>query len=154
LKRTALKGFISVIICLIFACSTFSATTEEVKQKIIDTANDMGIEPAIVLSIAKIESGFNQNAKSAGGHIGVFQLSGATAKSMGFDPYNLDENIKAGITYYKRMYNTFGSMELAVAAYNAGPVAIKRCNNTIPERTKPFVSKIMKNYEIYKNMEL
>ena len=114
----------------------------------------MGIEPAIVLSIAKTESGFNQNARSAGGHIGVFQLSPATAKTMGYNPYDLDENIKAGVTYYKKMYNTFGSMELAVAAYNAGPVAIKRNNNTIPERNKPFVTRIMKNYNIYKNASL
>lgn len=154
MKKIVFKGFVSVILCLIFTCSTFAASADEVKQKIIAVANDMGVEPAIVLSIAKVESGFNQNAKSAGGHIGVFQLSGATAKSMGFDPYNLDENIKAGITYYKKMYNTFGSMELAIAAYNAGPVAVKRCNNTIPSKTKPFVSKIMKNYEIYKNAEL
>lgn len=151
MKKIIFKGLILFIICIVASCNVFAETTEEVKQKIIATANEMGVEPAIVLSIAKTESGFNQNARSAGGHIGVFQLSGATAKSMGYNPYNLDENIKAGITYYKNMYNTFGSMELAVAAYNAGPVAIKRCNNTIPERTKPFVSKIMKNYNIYKN---
>ena len=151
MKNFILKGLLPIIICIITACNAFAATTDEVKQKIIDTANDMGVEPAVVLSIAKTESGFNQNARSAGGHIGVFQLSPATAKTMGYDPYDLDENIKAGITYYKNMYNTFGSMELAIAAYNAGPMAIKRCNNTIPERNKPFVAKIMKNYNIYKN---
>jgi len=151
LKKTIFKGFLLIIAFIIASCNVFAATTEEVKQKIITTANEMGVEPAIVLSIAKTESGFNQNAKSAGGHIGVFQLSGATAKSMGYDPYNLDENIKAGITYYKNMYNIFGSMELAIAAYNAGPIAIKRCNNTVPAKTEPFVAKIMKNYNIYKN---
>ncbi len=154
MKRVIIRGLLSAILFAITTGFVFAATTEEVKQNIISQAKEMGVEPAIVLSIAKTESGFNQNAKSAGGHIGVFQLSGATAKSMGFNPYNLDENIKAGITYYKRMYDTFGSMELAIAAYNSGPVAIKRNNNTIPSKSKAFVSKIMKDYEIYKQADL
>ena len=69
---------------------------------------------------------------------------------MGLNPYDLDDNIKGGITYYKNMYNMFGSMELAVAAYNSGPVAIKRNNNTIPHHSKHFVSKIMADYKNYK----
>ena len=73
---------------------------------------------------------------------------------MGFNPYNLDENIKAGITYYKNMLNRFGSMELAVAAYNAGPEAIKRNNNIIPNHTKHFVNRIMNDYKYYKNSGL
>ena len=110
----------------------------------------MGVEPAIVLSIAKTESGFRQEARGYGGHIGVFQLSPATAKTMGLDPYNLDDNIKGGITYYKNMYDKFGSMELAVAAYNSGPEAVKRCNNAIPKHSQHFVSKIMNDYRTYK----
>ena len=139
------------IISLFAAASTFAAGTDSVKQNIISQAKSMGVEPAIVLSIAKTESGFNQAARGAGGYIGVFQLSHATAKHLGVDPYNLDENIKGGITYYKKMYERFGSMELAVAAYNAGPEAIRRNNNVIPQRTRPFVSKIMNDYRYYKN---
>ena len=107
-----------------------------------------------MLSIAKTESGFNQKAISKGGHIGVFQLSPQTAKTMGLNPYDLDQNIKAGISYYKNMYDQLGSMELAVAAYNTGLGAIKRNNNKIPERTKPFVNKIMRDYQKYKEMNL
>ena len=130
---------------------SFAAATDNVKQNIISQAKAMGVEPAIVLSIAKTESGFNQAARGAGGHVGVFQLSHATAKHMGIDPYNLDDNIKGGITYYKKMYERFGSMELAVAAYNAGPEAIRRNNNVVPKHTRPFVSKIMNDYKYYKN---
>ena len=148
------RGFLSGLLILLTSCAVFAVTTEEVKQNIINQAKEMGVEPAIVLSIAKTESGFRQEAKGAGGHIGVFQLSSATAKNMGYDPYNLDENIKAGITYYKNMYNMFGSMELAVAAYNSGPVAVKRNNNTIPHHSKHFVSRIMNDYKVYKNAGL
>jgi len=137
-----------------FALCVFANNSEEVKQNIITQSKTMGVEPAIMLSIAKTESGFRQSAVGAGGHIGVFQLSGATAKTMGINPYNLDDNIKGGITYYKNMYAMFGSMELAVAAYNSGPEAIKRCNYTIPKHSQHFVSKIMNDYRHYKNTGL
>ena len=140
--------------CVMTSASVFGATAEDVKKNIIEQAKAMGVEPAIVLSIAKTESGFRQEAKGAGGHIGVFQLSPATAKTMGFNPYDLDENIKAGITYYKNMYNMFGSMELAVAAYNSGPIAVKRCNNTIPHHSRHFVNRIMTDYKSYKSAGL
>ena len=139
--------------CFLLFSSTFAATTDDVKQNIVKQAKQMGVEPAIVLSIAKAESGFNQNVKSAGGHIGVFQLSHTTARNMGLDPYNLDDNIKGGIIYYKNMYNMFGSVELAVAAYNSGPYAVKKCNNTIPKHSQHFVNKIMKDYRYYKTVQ-
>lgn len=139
-------------IFVLFSSSVFAYTTEDVKQNIIKQAKIMGVEPAIVLSIAKTESGFNQSARGYGGHIGVFQLSHSTAKRMGLDPYDLDDNIRGGITYYKNMYDKFGSMELAVAAYNSGPEAIKRHNNTVPKHSKHFVTRIMNNYKYYKGV--
>ena len=142
--------FFVLAVCITMYCQTFAYTTEEVKQNIISQAKSMGVEPAIVLSIAKTESGFNQNAKSAGGHIGVFQLSHHTAKNMGLDPYKLEDNVKGGIIYYKNMYERFGSMELAVAAYNSGPEAVKRCNNTVPKHSQNFVNRIMSDYRYYK----
>ena len=152
--KVFLRGLFSVFVVLFLTSQVFASSTEEVKQNIIRQANSMGVDPAIVLSIAKTESGFRQEAKSSGGHIGVFQLSPHTAKTMGLNPYNLDDNIKGGITYYKNMYNRFGSMELAVAAYNSGPEAVKRCNNTIPAHSRRFVSRIMTDYKYYKGTGL
>ncbi len=110
----------------------------------------MGVDPAIMLSIAKTESGFRQNAKGASGTVGVFQLLPSTARNMGLDPYKLEDNVKGGIIYYQSMYKRFGSMELAVAAYNTGPDAIKRCNYTVPNHAKGFVSRIMTDYGYFK----
>lgn len=150
--RVIVKSLLSVIICMLITCSVFAESSEEVKQNIIRQAKEMGVEPAIVLSIAKTESGFNQNARGHGGHIGVFQLSHSAAKHMGVDPYKLDDNVKGGITYYKNMYNTFGSMELAVAAYNVGPEVLKRNNNVIPKYSQNFVNKIISDYKYYKSI--
>jgi soluble lytic murein transglycosylase-like protein len=153
--KNIIKNIFGILAILAFSINTaIASNVETVKQCIITQAKAMNVEPAIVLSIAKTESGFNQAARGAGGHIGVFQLSNATAKTMGINPYNLDENIKGGILYYKNMYDMFGSMELAVAAYNSGPVAIKRCNNTIPKHSQQFVTRIMSDYKSYKNSGL
>ena len=114
----------------------------------------MGVEPAIVLSIAKAESGFRQEARGAGGAVGVFQLMPSTAKNMGLNAYDINDNIKGGIQYYKSMYQKFGSMELAVAAYNTGPEAIKRSNYKIPRHAQGFVNKIMADYKYFKNQNL
>ncbi len=138
---------------LVFSCSAFCATTQEVKQNIIRQSKAMDVDPAIMLSIAKAESGFRQEAK-AGNNIGVFQLSTHIAKTMGINPYDLDDNIKGGIVYYKNMYNKFGSMELAVAAYNTGAGAITRNGNTVPSYARPFVNRIMNNYKSFKQTGL
>jgi len=109
----------------------------------------MGVDPAVMLSIAKTESGFRQEARG-GGAIGVFQLMPATARKLGVNPYILEENIKGGIIYYKNMYKMFGSVELAVAAYNTGPQAIKYANYKVPARAQGFVSRIMSDYNYFK----
>ena len=153
MKSVFFKGLLSFVVLLLLSMNTMAATTEEVKQNIISQAKAMGVDPAIVLSIARTESGFNQSARGVGGHhIGVFQLSHSAAKHMGLDPYKLDDNIKGGITYYKNLYDRFGSMELAVAAYNSGPEAVKRHNNTVPKHSQPFVNKIMSGYNYYKSI--
>ena len=148
------KIILTVFATLFLALNCFGATQTEVKQAIIKQAKEMGVEPAIVLSIAKAESGFRQEARGAGGTIGVFQLMPATARNMGLNAYDLNDNIKGGIQYYKSMYKTFGSMELAVAAYNTGPVAIKRNNYKIPKHAQGFVNRIMADYRYYKTQNL
>ena len=148
------KIIYTVFTLLIFATNCFGATQNEVKQAIIKQAKEMGVEPAIVLSIAKTESSFRQEAMGAGGTVGVFQLLPATAKNMGLNAYDLSDNIKGGIQYYKNMYQKFGSMELAVASYNTGPEAIKRNNYKVPKYAQYFVNKIMADYRYYKSQNL
>lgn len=118
-----------------------------VKESIVKHSLDLGIDPALALSIAKSESGFRHEARSAGGAVGVFQLMPSTARRLGVNPYYLSDNIKGGLMYYKRLYNMFGSTELALAAYNAGPGVVKRYNKVPPiGETRRFVSIIMTEY--------
>lgn len=143
--------FTIVLVTLCFAPAN-AADINSIKANIAKHAIEMGVDPAIALSIARTESGFNHNARSRHGAVGVFQLMPSTARRMGINPYSLNENIKGGIMYYKSMYKMFGSVELALAAYNAGPGNVKRYNNSIPPyaETRRFVSKIMTDYHYYK----
>lgn len=118
-----------------------------VKELIVKHSLEMGLDPALALSIAQKESNFKHESRSRYGAVGVFQLMPRTASKMGYNPYSLNDNIKAGITYYKQMYKMFGSIELALAAYNAGPGNVRKYKGIPPfKETKRFVSVIMSNY--------
>ncbi len=137
----------TITLVLMLAAPVQASDTNTVKATIVKHAISMGVDPAIALSIAKTESGYRHSARSSHGAVGVFQLMPSTARRMGLNPYSLNDNIKGGIMYYKMMYKMFGSMELALAAYNAGPGNVKKYNAVPPYgETKRFVSKIMTDY--------
>ena len=143
--------FTVALMCISFCAPAHASDVNTVKAAIVKHALEMGVDPAIALSIARTESGFRHEAKSRHGAVGVFQLMPSTAKRMGLNPYLLNDNIRGGIMYYKMMYKMFGSMELALAAYNAGPGNVKRYNAVPPyAETKRFVNKIMTDYHNYK----
>lgn len=143
-------GLVAIALSVMLCAQVQAAKVSEdvVKETIIKQSLEMNIDPALALSIAKKESGFKHELRSPHGAVGVFQLLPSTAKRMGYNPYYLSDNIKAGLTYYKMMYKMFGSTELALAAYNAGPGNVKRCGGQIPPyaETKRFVNVIMQDY--------
>ena len=150
-KKLVKTLLVAICIALIAPNTAFASQSpqENAKKLIVQTAQKMGVDPHMALSIAKIESNFNASAKSPRGAIGLFQLTPSTAKKLGYNPYYLNENIKAGLTYYKMMYKMFGSTELALAAYNAGPGNVKKYGGTIPpyKETRRFVNVIMQDYK-------
>ena len=123
-----------------------------VKEYIVKHSMELGIDPALALSLAKQESGFRHELKSPYGAVGVFQLLPSTAKKMGYNPYYLSDNIKGGLKYYLMMYKQFGSVELALAAYNAGPGNVAKYKGMPPfKETRIFVNQIMTEYKNQKN---
>ena len=143
----------AVALTTLSVSSSYSAISEDVvKETIVKHSMEMGVDPALALSIAKKESGFKHELKSSHGAVGVFQLLPSTANKIGYNPYYLSENIKAGLTYYKMMYKMFGSKELALAAYNAGPGNVKKFNAVPPyAETRRFVDKILAQQKIHQN---
>lgn len=144
-----------VFICAL--CINFAGTAKaaqspnEIKTAIVKTAVNMGVDPCIALSIAKIESEFIPTKKGGSGAVGLFQLMPDTARRLGVNPYIVNDNIRGGIMYYQMMYKKFGSIDLALAAYNAGPGNVARYKGIPPFReTQAFVSKIKSNANAFK----
>jgi soluble lytic murein transglycosylase-like protein len=96
----------------------------------------------------EIESAYNPSALSHAGAIGLGQLMPDTAETLGVDPHDIDENLDGSARYLLMMLERFGSEELALAAYNAGPEAVTRHGGIPPyEETKGHVAKVMAAFE-------
>ena len=110
------------------------------------------VDKDLVKSLIQVSSGGNQRAVSQSGAIGLMQLNPSVIKSLGIrNPYDAGENIRGGCNYLKSLLNQFGSMELAVAAFNAGPGEVQKYGKVPPfAETKKFVDAVMKKYKTLK----
>jgi len=107
-------------------------------------ARQNGIPEDLFLRLVQQESAFNQNAVSHKGAIGLAQLMPGTARQLGVNPRDPRENLEGGARYLRTQYERFGSWRLALAAYNAGPQAVRDHGGIPPYReTQNYVRKIL-----------
>ena len=127
------------------------------KNIIRSYAAKYGVEEALIYSVVKQESCFNEKALSRAGAIGLMQLMPATASYLKVkNPWNPEQNIHGGVKYLSRMLKRFkGNTKYALAAYNAGPGKVERYGGIPPYReTQHYVKKIMADYKRMKGMGL
>lgn len=99
-----------------------------------------GVPEELFARLVQQESGWNPNAQSNKGAYGLAQLMPATARYLGVNPRDPQQNLEGGARYLREQYDTFGSWPLALAAYNAGPGAVKRYGGIPPFReTRNYV---------------
>ena len=94
------------------------------EAQVIQEAKRQGVDPNLALHVLYKETGNLKNpesARSKAGAIGVMQLMPGTAKELGVDPTDPNQNIAGGISYLKKMYSKYQDPALTAAAYNAGP---------------------------------
>lgn len=114
-----------------------------VPGKVWNEAQRQGIDPTLALRVARQESAFRTDAVSPKGARGVMQLMDGTARDLGVDPNDVDQNIEGGVRYLKKQLDDFGSPDLALAAYNAGPGAVRKYGGVPPyAETQDYVSRI------------
>lgn len=117
-----------------------------IKQHLQNAAERYGISSALVDAVAWQESRYNNNARSPVGAIGIMQLMPSTARGLGVaDPTDVGQNIAGGAAYLRSQLDRFGNnVPLALAAYNAGPGAVRRYGGIPPYReTQNYVRQIM-----------
>lgn len=115
-------------------------------------ANAYQVDPILVKAIIAIESCFDRRAVSTVGAQGLMQLMPKTAKEMGIhNTFDATNNIRGGVLYFSRMLLRFNdNIELALAAYNAGPHAVEKYGGIPPySETQNYVKKVLKQYSKY-----
>ena len=119
-----------------------SLTTSQLLQT-AGAASDLS--PRLLEAIAYVESRFDHRAISPKGAVGMMQLMPATAKQLGVDATNPAENVRGGADYLRRMLAMFdNNVEMAVAAYNAGPSAVIRYGGVPPyPETRAYLAAVM-----------
>ena len=130
--------------------------TRDTKRETINSTEEMieaaaekyNVDSSLVKAIAIAESNMNQNDISEAGAIGVMQLMPETARGLGVDPYDEQQNIEGGTKYLRQMLDTFnGNVRKAVAAYNAGPGAVQKYGGIPPySETRHYVGRVMDLY--------
>ena len=99
-----------------------------------------GVPEDLFLRLVQQESGWNPNAVSNKGAMGLAQLMPGTAAKLGVNPRDPHQNLEGGARYLSMMYKRFGNWRLALAAYNAGPEAVATYGGVPPDKeTKNYV---------------
>jgi soluble lytic murein transglycosylase len=116
-------------------------------------ANSYRLEEALVKAVIKAESNYNPQAVSRKGARGLMQLIPETARQMRVnDPFDPMQNIRGGSNYLRLMLDQFnGNVDLALAAYNAGPNAVQRHGGIPPfEETRTYVQRVRRYLDLYR----
>ena len=105
-------------------------------------ARDTHLPIALLVSVARVESNFDNGARSKAGARGLLQVMPPTAAELRRDPDRPSSNVLAGARYLKRLLDQFGSANLALSAYNAGPGAVARAGGAPGTETLTYVANV------------
>jgi soluble lytic murein transglycosylase-like protein len=114
-----------------------------------DASRRYGLDPALVLAVVAVESGFRPEAVSAKGAQGLMQLMPRTAAALGVqDALDPEQNLDAGVRHLEALLKLYdGDLRRALAAYNAGQGAVERHGGVPPYReTRAYVKRVLARY--------
>lgn len=129
----------------------YAASMDRYDGLIARVASRHGLSPALVKAVAVVESGMNPSAVSRQGALGLMQLSPRTAAALGVrDPLDPGQSLDGGARFLVRQIESFGALDMALAAYNAGPASVRMAQGVpaIPE-TVAFVERVLRLYAYF-----
>lgn len=108
-----------------------------------------GLDGRLLAALVWTESNFRPDAVSHAGAYGMSQLMPATARGLGVDPRDPVQNLTGGARYLGHQLDAFGRVDLALAAYNAGPGRVRQAGNRVPNivETQLYVVRVLDRYE-------
>ena len=111
-------------------------------------ARAAGVEPTLLAALVQHESNFDPDARSHAGAIGLAQLMPGTAAGLKVDPHDPEQNLAGGARFLRSMLDRFGSVELGLAAYNAGPTRVAQAGG-VPRitETQNYVQRVTATWE-------
>lgn len=113
-------------------------------------AATFNIDEKLIHSVIKMESNYRPNATSHAGAQGLMQLMPQTARGLGVkNAYDPEQNIFGGSKYLRQMLDQFnGNIQLALAAYNAGPGNVRKFGGIPPFReTQNYIKNVLNHYQ-------
>jgi len=130
----------------------YRASMDRYDRLILGSARRYGLSPALVKAVCLAESAMNPRAVSRAGAMGLMQLMPGTASDMDVgDPYDPAQSIDGGARYLSRQLRSFGQLDLALAAYNAGPGTVKASGGIPPiAETIDYVDKVLRYYRFFR----
>lgn len=102
-----------------------------------------GVSPKLLAAVAEVESNYRTDAVSPVGAQGLMQFMPQTAAGFGVDPWNPASAIDGAARYLRQLTDRFGSVDVALAAYNVGPGTVARAGGSVPSAAQRYVDKVL-----------
>lgn len=141
-EKTPVAAHIPAIPVVQVSSNAYCPIPARWRDTFVRAARDSRLPLALLTAVARVESQFVHTARSVAGARGLLQVMPTTAQELELDADRPEENVLAGARYLRLLLDRFGSSDLALAAYNAGPTAVAEAGGAPVGETVTYVADV------------